>query len=248
MSRYKASIIHLAMSVVLMLFLCALLSLTWYPPEYVWAVGGFGLIGIVAVVDACLGPLLTLIIWDTKKASLKFDMAVIILVQILGLSYGLYAIFMARPVYMIFSVDRFDLVTAADIPEAELEKAQREEFKSLPLTGPKIAAVIKPKDSVESNRILFSAISGGADLQQMPQYYVSYFEKSIDAVRVSLPLENLMQYNKESRTVLTRYIEKNHLKSIKINYLPLRAKWHDQVVLIDGISGEVLGIVNMDPW
>jgi hypothetical protein len=248
MCRWKAAAIHLSISILIVSTLAMLLALTWYPPAYAWAMGGLGLMAILAGVDVCLGPLLTLIVWDIRKASLRFDMAVIVLIQSLGLGYGLYTIFLARPVYMVFTKDSFHLVTAPDIEIGELDKAKRKEFKSLPLTGPKIIAVKGPTDTGERNRLLFSALSGGADLPQMPQYYVPYAEMSAEAVRRGQPLSQLVQRDAETRDALSSYLEEKRLDLSKIKFLPLRAKKHDQTVLIDNATGEVLGIVNIDPW
>jgi hypothetical protein len=248
MSRWKAAAIHLGVSALIVSSLGALLAMTWYPPVFAWAMGGLGLIGILAGVDVCLGPLLTLIAWNVKKSSLRLDMTVIVLLQVLGLSYGLYTIFLARPVYMVFTKDRFHLLTAPDIPIGELEKASREEFKSLPLTGPKIIATQEPIDSTERTKLLFSALSGGADLPQIPQYYVPYAKMAAEAVQKALPLGQLMQRNAEARDTLTAYLERNRLDPSEVKFLPLRAKQHDQTVLVGSASGEVLGIVNIDPW
>jgi hypothetical protein len=248
MSRWKASVIHLSISALVVFTLGVLLALTWYPPVYAWATGGLGLIAILAGVDVCLGPLLTLIVWNVKKPSLKFDLTIIALVQVLGLSYGLYTIFMARPVYMVFATDRFDLVTAAEIPEGELEKAKREEFKSLPLTGPKIIAAQRPTDRAERNRLLFSALAGGADLPQVPQYYVPYAEMTAEVLRKALPLSQLVERDNETRDRLSAYLESQRLDPSTTKFLPLRANKHDQTVLIDSIKGDILGIVNIDPW
>jgi len=248
MSRWKASAIHLCVSALVASTLAAILALTWYPPAYVRAVGGLGLIAILAGVDVTLGPLLTLIVWKVGKPSLRFDMAVIILLQLSALGYGLHTVFLARPVYMVFSADRFDLVTAAEIPEGEKEKAKREEFQSLPLAGPKIVAAQRPTDAGERTKIMFSAISGGADLPQLPQYYVSYAELSAEAVRKALPLDSLMGRGAETRDTLTAYLQSHHLDPSKVKFLPLRAKQHDQTVLVDAATGAVLGIVNIDPW
>jgi hypothetical protein len=248
MSRWKASAIHVSISALVVFTLGVLLALTWYPPVYAWATGGLGLIAILAGVDVCLGPLLTLIVWNVKKPSLKFDLAVIALVQMLGLSYGLYTIFMARPVYMVFATDRFDLVTANEIPEGELEKARREEFKSLPLTGPKTIAAQGPTDREERHRLLFSALAGGADLPQVPQYYVPYAEMAAEAVRRALPLSQLTERNAETRDRLSAYLDSKKLDPSKLKFLPLRANKYDQTVLIDNVKGDILGIVNIDPW
>ncbi|MGX2039100.1 TfpX/TfpZ family type IV pilin accessory protein [Methylocaldum sp. MU1018] len=248
MSRWKASAIHLFVSALIISALGLLLVLTCYPPVYAWAMGGLGLIAILAGVDVCLGPLLTLIVWNPKKPSLRFDMAMIVLLQMLALSYGVYTIFLARPVFMVFAVDRFDLVTAADIPVSELEKVKRQEFKSLPLAGPEIVAARPPTDITERNRILFSAAVGGVDLPQMPQYYAPYPEMAAEVVRKASSIDPLMQRDAEARDKVSVYLEEHKLDPARVKFLPLRAKARDQTVLLDSATGTVLDIINIDPW
>lgn len=248
MSRWKASAIHLSISFFVILSLSGLLALSWYLPAYAWAMGGLGLIGILAGVDICLGPLLTLVVWNVKKSSLRFDMAVIVLFQLAGLGYGMYTIFLARPVYQVFAVSQFDLVGATDIPEGELEKAVRDEFKSLPVTGPKIIAARMPTDPIERNHLLFSSLRGGADLAQLPRYYVPYAELAPEAARKAKPLDALTQRDAATRDKLSAYLSSHDLDPAKVKFLPMRAKAHDQTVLVDADTGAVLGIVNIDPW
>jgi hypothetical protein len=88
MSRWKAFFLHFGISILVLSTIALLLALTWYPPTYIQSVGGLGLIFILAGVDVTLGPLLTLVVWNVKKPSLRFDMAVIILLQMLGIGYG----------------------------------------------------------------------------------------------------------------------------------------------------------------
>lgn len=248
MTRWKASALHLCISTLVILTLGTALSLTWYPPTYAWAMGGLGLIAILAGVDITLGPLLTLIVWNVKKPSLRFDMAVIVALQLAGLSYGLYTITQARPVYVVFAYDRFDLVSAADLPEAALEKASLAEFKTLPLTGPKIIAAQRPAEREARNQLLFTALAGGADLAQTPQYYVPYQELTGEILQKAKPLTTLMRRNTQGREKLERFLTSHKLDQAKVKFLPLRAKAHDQTVLLDAATGEILEIMNLDPW
>ena len=49
----------------------------WYPQPYFAAMGGATLILLLIGVDVVIGPLITLIVFDPKKKSLRFDLAVI---------------------------------------------------------------------------------------------------------------------------------------------------------------------------
>jgi len=53
----------------------------------------------------CLGPLLTLAVFDPKKKELKRDLSIILLIQLSALFYGIYTVSVARPAYIVFAVD-----------------------------------------------------------------------------------------------------------------------------------------------
>lgn len=248
MSRWKAASIHLTISISVLLLLAGLLSVTWYPPEFIAAAGGLGLIGLLAGVDACLGPLLTLIVFKAQKPGLKFDLTVIAALQILALGYGLLTIYQARPVYLAFTKDRFELVFAYEIPSENLAAASLEEYRSLPLTGPRIVAVNPPTDPLEREKILFSALAGGLDIQHFPKFYRPYEEMRATVLQKGKPLDVLLRRNEAARQTLTAFITSHHLESAKVRFLPLRSRIKDQIVLIDSTSAEVLGIVDIAPW
>src|SRR6185369_9062756 len=95
-----------------------------------------------------------------------------------------------RPVYMVFTVDRFDLVGANDIRRAELAKVTDPRFKDVPWGRPPTIAVRTPKDPDEQFRIIQSALAG-ADLQTFPQYYVPYESMAADALGRAKPVDKL---------------------------------------------------------
>jgi hypothetical protein len=88
--------------------------------------GGMGLLKILVGVDVTIGPLLTLIIFDTRKKSLRFDLSVIAFLQIVALAYGVYIMFEARPVYTAFVKDRFEVVPADQLDAVDLAEGPAE--------------------------------------------------------------------------------------------------------------------------
>lgn len=74
---------------------------------------------ILAGVDVVLGPLLTLIVFKPGKPSLKFDMSVIVLVQLVALLCGATIIYQQRPTFTVFGMDRFSSIPAKEV---EFEK------------------------------------------------------------------------------------------------------------------------------
>ena len=84
MTRFRAFTIHLTSSILIFLFFLGLMFFVWYPVPYFEIDGGWKVLRILAGVDVVLGPLLTLIVFKPGKPSLKFDMSVIVLVQLVA--------------------------------------------------------------------------------------------------------------------------------------------------------------------
>lgn len=100
-NRYQAFAVHFAISFVIFLMLLVMVFNTWYPGIFFESEQGWKAILLIIGVDLVLGPLLTLIIFNPAKKSLKFDLAVIAILQISALFAGSYVINERRPVAFI---------------------------------------------------------------------------------------------------------------------------------------------------
>jgi hypothetical protein len=243
LSRWKAAGIHLAISIAIALAVIATMLFLWYPTPYFQAMGGGGLLMLVTGVDVVLGPLITLIIFNTKKKSLKFDLMCVAIVQILALAYGVSTMFQARPVYTVFSKDRFDVIIAADTNAKERAKVTDVVFKSLPLTGPQIAAMVTPNDMKEVQRMLVSGISERA----FSQYYVAYDSKAKEAATAAKPLTQIQKNNPAAAEKLKSFLTTKALDESKVGFLPLYTRNEDMTVVLDKETGKILAIAPVAP-
>ncbi len=239
---------HLLVSGVVALLSSMLVFFLWYPGLLSYASGVLNVYLILLGVDVALGPLITLIVFNTKKKELQRDLLVVALLQMAGLCYGLYTVFIARPAYVIFVVDRFEVVYANDISDDHLAKATRPAYKSLPLFGPKLAAARLPADSQGRKEILLSAIGGGPDVQQMPQYYESYAEIQATAALRAQPLGMLRTLNIEKIAMIDSLSQKYAVSKTEVGFVPLKAKVQDLAVILDKKTGAVQEIVDLRPW
>ena len=155
MSRWKAAAIHLSISFAIGLIVGALLLFVWYPRPFFHAAGADELVLLLVGVDLVLGPLLTLILFRSGKWGLKFDLAMIAILQSAALIYGLSIVLKARPVFLVAVVDRFSLISANDLDPADLAKGSQPEFRSLSLTGPRLVGARIPSTWQERNKVLF---------------------------------------------------------------------------------------------
>ena len=242
MSRWRASGIHLVLSAALAAAVLALML--WYPGPLFEAAGGEHLIFILVGVDVTLGPLITLIIFKAGKPGLKFDLTVIAMVQLSALAYGLHTVYLARPVYLVFTKDRFDVVSARDLDPEDLGKAARPEFDHLPLGRPRYIAAVSPSDPEARQKLLMESLQG-KDLQMHPQYYVPYEQEVPTALSRAQPLDRLLKRDPEG---VQRGLKSAGRPAEALKFLPLRGKDVDGAVLLDAKTGAPLEIVLVDPW
>lgn len=241
-SRFKAAGIHLSISAAIALGSLVTMLALWYPPPYFKAMGGNELILLIVGVDVAIGPLITLIIFDTRKKSLPFDLMVVALLQIAAFTYGIYAMQSGRPVFAVFTGQSLAIVSAADIDPDELAKGHTEEFRHLSLTGPHLVALAPPEDPQELSTLALVSLTGFG-IQQLPRYYVPYDEKKVQMLATARPLNTYKPDNHNDEVKLHDYLAKSGRKPAELRYLPVKARHGALLGIIDASSGELLDIL-----
>src|ERR1700756_4004027 len=113
--RLKAFSVHASFSATLLLLIFGALYLGWYRWPGWYLTGVLRVVAIVALVDVALGPTLTFVVASPAKPrrELVRDIAIIVAVQLTALVYGATTLWLGRPLYYAFSVDRLQLVQAS---------------------------------------------------------------------------------------------------------------------------------------
>jgi hypothetical protein len=131
-SRYQAFAFHMAISLVIFFILLVCITQYWYPGILFDTGNGWKAIGIIIGIDLILGPLLTLIVFNHNKSSLKFDLWVIALVQTAALVYGTWTVHQTRPIALAFINSSFLTIfahsTLSDDLEDKIEKINSNQF------------------------------------------------------------------------------------------------------------------------
>jgi hypothetical protein len=245
MSRWKAAGIHIALSATIATLVVLVMYGLWYPPPYFGLMGGPMLIVLIAGCDVVLGPLITLIIFKSGKRGLKFDLVVIALAQLSALCYGLYTMYEARPVFTVFAVDRFDVVTPSDFKPGSLDHPSAPEYGSLPLTGPVVVGARLPTDPVEKEKLLFGKLGG--DITTLPRFYVPYDSIAPDVARKAKPLTALEAKNPQERARIENALG-NKIALDKAGYVPIMGTFTEMAVIVDTGTGRIVTIVDANPW
>lgn len=248
LNRFTAATVHLGISAAIGAAVVTLMLAAWYPRPYFTAMGGETLMLLLVGVDVVIGPLMTLIVFDPAKKNLRFDLALIAILQVAALAYGCQVMFNARPVYNVFVVDRFEIVAANRIDATSLAKVTIGEFASLPLTGPKIVAARQPDDPKRRTDILFQSMNGGPDLADLPELYVPYSEARAVAARAARPMPELVRRQPGDAATIRALAASAGRSEDAVGYLPMKARNKDMTVFVDRGSGDVIGILPVYPW
>lgn len=247
MTRWKAAAIHLAISACIGAGAGLLLFNVWYPPPYFHAAGADELILLLVGVDLALGPLLTLIVFRSGKRGLKFDLAFIGFVQTVALVYGMSVVLASRPVFLVGAVDRFVLVAANEITDADLAQGSETLFRSRSWTGPVLVASTPPTDVKQHNDLVFSAFYG-RDLPNIPKYYHRYEEAGEKLLATAKPLQALRDNKPQYFGLIENWLAQSGRAQSSIVWVPVRARKADLVMLLDAKTAQPLQALAIDPW
>ena len=240
--RIKFFFSHLSISFLIALLVVGLVFFIWYPFPLAIAVGVTHIFLMLLVIDVILGPILGLLVYKEGKKTLKFDLIVIIIIQIAALCYGVYSIEQGRPAWLVYNVDRFDLVRKNDIILENIDQAQPQ-FQHVSWASPQFAAVKLAASAQQRQDDMFTEALEGISIAQKPERYVDFVQAKPQLQQRTKSLKELNQYNnaKQVDRILSKYPQAT-------GFVPLKANAVDMTVLINKDKGEVVKIVDLRPW
>ncbi len=190
-NRWQAFGIHLALSVVIFIFLLGVIVFIWYPGVFIH-MGGFQGIRIVAGVDLVLGPLLTLMIFNPnkRKALIKLDLSIIAFIQLSALLVGTWLVYKERPLVQALSDDGLYIHALSEYETTETDYSS---LKKLPGRFPKLVYVNLPNERKSSNLIKMK----------------SYFE---DSKSITLDTSRYIPFRDIDRNKIKQRLDQNNLE------------------------------------
>ena len=242
--RARAAGLHLLISAFVALLAATLVFGVWYPGIYRTVSGGRELFLLVTSVDVILGPLLTFAVFNPAKGwkHLRRDLAIIGVVQTAALGYGLHTVYAARPIAMVFEVDRFRVITVGDVYEPELPKALPE-YRTLPLSGPWLLGTREPHEGSEHNDALFMG-AAGVDRANRPIFWQPFADSKPEVLAKSRAVSVLLKHYPDRAAGFRAELAGMKADEATARFLPLMARG-DWIVVLDA-NGNVLGQLQAD--
>lgn len=239
--KFKYVSAHLAVSVFVAICAAYIVFMFWYPYPLNTAVGVTHIFLMMLGIDMVLGPFFSWLVYKEGKKTLKFDLTIIVLIQVLALGYGMYQIMDGRPAWLVFNVDRFELVKNNEIVIQNKNQVSKE-FRQPSYLQPSFTATEFAKDAKIRTEDMMIELADGISIAQRPERYIPLAKASKDIAKKAQPLLNLNDFNPHQQVeqVLKQYPQAK-------SYLPMSASVLDMTVLLDD-QAKVIKIVNLRPW
>ena len=219
----------------------------WYPYPYRDLSGGRELFTLVVAVDVVLGPLITLVIFNAAKTRrhLLMDFSVIGLLQVAALTYGLWTVFAARPVHLVFEYYRMAVVHAVDIDPSTLAQAPPG-LQQLPVGGPTLLSLrpLQGRETVESVMLAANGIFQAAQ----PALWQPYEAAREQILQESRPAAQLQERFPAQADAIARAVAQTGRPLNQLRTLPLLSRKTAWTVLIDAQSAQPVGFVALDSF
>ena len=237
MSRYDAAATHFLACLVVSLGTLALCWFVWYPAPMLLALGGQEIFLLVVAIDVVVGPLLTLVVFKAGKKSLKFDLAVILALQVAAFVYGTSALLEARPAYVAALGDSFQVIQATEVTDENLAKAQT----TLPWWGPKWVGTKEFVDPEWQSGVQ-AVQSVGGDKGHFPQLHIPYESMKERVLAKALPIPELKKINPGRENEIDQWLKSRGYDEQTAKFQPLKITASKFAVFLDANSSKVIGI------
>ena len=140
MTKIKAVLIQILISLVIISIFALVVFYIWYPKPFVEISGVLEPLKLLVIVNIIIGPMLTFIVYKKDKKHLRLDLSLIVLMQIVALGYGIYTIYNGRPSMLVMHNGEFYYLSVKFSNHSELKF---DELKPSIFTRPKMAYISK---------------------------------------------------------------------------------------------------------
>jgi hypothetical protein len=246
--RARASGIHLGISLAVAGLAGLLVFGLWYPYPYREISGGRELFLIVVAVDVIIGPLITLAVFNRRKpwTELRRDLATVAALQLGALGYGVWTVAVARPVHLVFEIDRFRVVHGVDVPEELLDRGPPT-VEAMPWLGPTLLAVRPFRSANEGADATLAALEG-LQLGARPDLWEPYESAKPRVLRAARPVSQLKSRWREHAGEIDATLAAAGRRPDGTAYLPMVGRKAFWTAFVDPVTADVVAFMPLDSF
>ncbi|MBT8126417.1 MAG: hypothetical protein HKP12_15665 [Gammaproteobacteria bacterium] len=243
-TRKQAFLAHLLISVLVFVVVSYFIIFQWYASYYFHIDGGYRGIATIFLVDIVLGPGLTLLVFRPGKPGLKFDMATIIILQILALGWGIGWVYSERPALTVFYDGEFICMKHSEVSDVDLDRLALKD-KGQPL----LAVLPRPNTYLEYQKMLTQALEqNSASIyifgeKFLPMDVVGTFQIMNYTLDVANSLSGDGDQIAEYREIWNQYLRNRRHHKDHYMYFPLSCRYGRVLAVFDPEVSEIVDYV-----
>ena len=243
--RLKLALRNLYISQIIILIFLIFSYLAWFPHSFSWLGGFYDTAWMLIFVDLVLGPLLVFIVYKEDKKYLKFDINVLLAIQLGAFAFGAYSLYLKHPTYVVFVEDRFTLVNASQISPHGV----RFDRLKPSIFSPTFVYAQMPNDPQLQMDFML-----GVDLKNEPrlEYRTDFYhplEAYINVILNSGIKSSTFLEDSSTKEVLIKFIEEQGGTPNDYAFFPLKGNNSKNVVwAFDKETFKPVEILEIDPW
>jgi hypothetical protein len=169
-----------------------------------------------------------------------------VLLQLGALLYGGLIIYQQRPAFVVFGVDRFTSIPAAEV---EFDQMRYPELQRRFGIGPLLAQARPPADPKLRQELLFGVLlEGQKDLEFRAELYEPYRPDLAHLRARSIDLAKIAARDATAKAAMETFAEQHDGRLEDYFYLPLRGRNKDIVKVLSAKDGLPAGWIPISPW
>lgn len=247
LNRYSAASIHLVVSLSIVGLLAYMAVYVWYPDFYFNANGAWFPMSMVLMVDAMLGPAMTLILYRPGKPGLKFDLTLILLIQIAAFTYGASTLYFQRPALLVHYNSLIVCLNPTQVIQANAKldelSANTHPFPFVHLPLPTV------QQKHEWNQRMKNL---SLDNVHMPAYVFGELFQPVDTnslpniLKEELDLSHAIKMNDQSQAAWNAFVHKHGDKTKEYAYYTMGCSNDEYVAAVDRKQGYIIDAFRMN--
>ncbi len=241
-SRIKASAIHFLISASIISIFLYFVLFIWYPQPFDYFYSPFDVLKIVLGVDLVLGPLLTLVLFDTKKdrSELRKDISIVVIVQAVAFMWGVHVTYTVRPIFLVFSNDTFYMFSR---DELDVNTLKRKELAPV-FWKPAQTVLIDPPKSEEEFKKIFEDyfVNGQPEITLRTDRYLPWNEGYKMSANYAINMPKMLE-NEKNKSELEMFLKKTKKMLVDLDFYPVNGTNKMATIAFTRDTGEYVGLL-----
>ncbi len=202
--RLKIALRNLYISQAIILLFLIFAYLVWFPYSFAEFGGFYKTAGMLLFADLVLGPLLVFIVFKEGKKYLKFDINVLLSIQIIAFLFGAYSLYLKHPAYAVFKDNHFILTNVSHLyPEPTIQEKLRYTF----INKPVLVTTQLPENIQERFNLMLNVdLFGAPDIEKRHHYFKPLTNQFASIMDKQINMETLLN-DKSNQKKITLFLK-----------------------------------------